>query len=123
MKKKLIHKIVTSRTLVDEFSELQQKTENVLLELLCDVKATNRCDKDALQHVYKQAISLKSTFLSLINNKNIPLLESKFKTPANKKIEVQRKFFSTKKRKKVTNIRLVKPTSEEKEDDIKRNAR
>lgn len=47
------------------------------------------------------------------------MLEVKHKVPSNKNIEVQRKFFSTKKRKKESNVRLIKPTSEEKDELVK----
>ena len=65
------------------------------------------------------ATALKVTFTSLLKNRSTSILESKCRVPANTKIAVQRKFFTRKKRNIGSNIRLVMPIMEEKEELLK----
>ena len=70
-------------------------------------------NKDALQQLGKQLNSAHNLFLSL---QKAPLLQLKAKSnvPSNKNIDRQRRFKSTKKkRKRAKNIRFIKPTSQE----------
>ena len=69
-------------------------------------------DKDALQQLEKSVNSSYSLFTLIKQHKHTTILKGS--APANKKIEVQKRFYSTKRKTQKRNIRLAKPTKEEK---------
>ena len=85
-----------------------------LLKLMKNMNMSNNLN--ALQQLEKNLTATESLFTSL--NRYQPILKSLQETrssPANKNISVQRKFYSTtKKRKHKTNVRYGKPTQDEK---------
>ena len=104
---------------IDTFEQTRIRTESVLLELLSHIRCSTRNHADAVSHVLKQATALKNTFISMRNNKNVYQLKPLSSGPHNKGIEKQRRFFSTTKKRKTANIKLAKPTAEEKEKLLK----
>ena len=87
------------------------------------------CDTEALKYLEKKLTEAYSVFVTLNRQENLPKnIPVKSTAPANKKMEIQKRFFSTK-RKRVTKnkVRYARPTQEEKteflrsfaEDDLK----
>ena len=79
-------------------------------------------DEDALQQLEKSVNSSYSLFTLIKQHKyttsTISAAIPKGSAPANKKIEVQKRFYSTKRKTQNRNIRLAKPTKEEKMEMI-----
>ena len=79
-------------------------------------------DEDALQQLEKSVNSSYSLFTLIKQHKHttstISAAIPKGSAPANKKIEVQKRFYSTKRKTQKRNIRLAKPTKEEKMEMI-----
>ena len=74
-------------------------------------------DLTALKQLDKSLIAAENLFISLNQNKSLTHLETVTNAPANKKIDVQKKFYSTtKKRKRKQKIRYAKPTQDEKQE-------
>lgn len=71
-------------------------------------------DKEALQQLDKQLNAAHHLYLSMRKRKPLLQLKVTKNTPANKNIEVQRRFKSTKKKRKRTgNVRFMKPTNQD----------
>ena len=79
-------------------------------------------DEDALQQLEKSVNSSYSLFTLIKQHKHTTSTISaailKGSAPANKKIKVQKRFYSTKRKTQKRNIRLAKPTKEEKMEMI-----
>ena len=112
----LLGNMASSSRNIDDFHCLKSKTEGYALELRNQIKSCTDFDKEVLLHTAKQLCSLKNTMISLKKHKQTKALISKSRTPFNKSVETQRRFYSTKKNNKSNNskIRLCKPTYEEK---------
>ena len=91
-----------------------------LLRMINDVEVCE--DEDALQQLEKSVNSSYSLFTLIKQHKYttsaISAAIPKGSAPANKKIEVQKRFYSTKRKTQKRNIRLAKPTKEEKMEMI-----
>ena len=91
-----------------------------LLRMINDVEVCE--DEDALQQLEKSVNSSYSLFTLIKQHKHttstISAAIPKGSAPANKKIEVQKRFYSTKRKTQKRNIRLAKPTKEEKMEMI-----
>ena len=74
-------------------------------------------DLTALKQLDKSLNSAENLFISLSQNKSLNELETVTNAPPNKKIDVQKKFYSTtKKRKRKQKVRYAKPTQDEKKE-------
>ena len=110
--RRLIEKMISNPG-VNELSSMKVKTEGVIMELLSCVQNCQSMDLEALQHVHKQIVATKNTFISLQENKStISLKPTTNPGSWNKKIATQRKFYSTKSKRKSTSTaaKLEKPT-------------
>ena len=93
----------------------KRKCQDVLMELLGRVQETDERHLESVKHVLKGAIALKSTLESMIKNPDVVKLDPVLKFVQGKKIEPQRRFYSTTKRKRKVNVRFAKPTDSDKE--------
>ena len=98
----------------DSFNELKKKTEGAVMELLAEIESSTEFDREALQETYKNITKAKNVLVSLKKNKSVQAIEVKLKSPPNKNIEKQRRFYSTKKKQKERKVRLAKPSIDEK---------
>lgn len=79
----------------------KKRIKNTLLQLMEQLDNSN--SPSALKHLDKQLSAAKNSFISLLkagNQEAIELTESNKHAPANKNMEPQRRFFTTKKRTK-----------------------
>lgn len=95
----------------------EKRKRSLRAKLLTIVNDIEGCENDnALQQLEKNINSANSLFISIREhehgNKHLPM--PKPNIPHNKNIEAQKRFFSTKKKPRKSNVRLVKPTKEEK---------
>ena len=97
-----------------EFVSMKGRVEELLLQIMTDVKKANEQDEPAILQLLKSATAIKNTFQSMVENKSSFVLRPTNQCSTSKNIDVQRRFYSTKKRRKVSNLRLTKPTVEEK---------
>lgn len=80
------------------------------------------CDNSpALKHLEKQISAAYNTFLSLKDEVEMDIIPHKNNedAPANKNMDTQPRFYSTKKRYQKSKVRLVGPTFEEQEAFLK----
>ena len=97
------------------FERIKSKTSSLLLNLMQRVENCSNLDIEALRHVEKQVTSTLNTFDAMSKYQSVKELKPTSSVPANKNITRQLKFYSTKKkRKRNSNVRYAKPTSEEK---------
>ena len=90
----------------------RERVRGKLLSLLAQLETCE--DKLALQELQKHLNAGQSIFTSLQKRKPLKELKVTSKATANKKIETQPRFYSTKKkRKRKSNMRFAKPTKEE----------
>ena len=99
----------------NSFNELKDRTEKTVMELLAKVHSTTEFDRKALQQTYKNISMAKHLLVSLEKKKNVEVIKVKLKSPPNKNIDKQRRFFSTKKKQKERKVRLAKPLIDEKD--------
>lgn len=94
----------------------KKRIKNTLLQLM---ENSNSCNSpSALKQLDKQLSAAKNLFTTLIKvgkQEVIPLTKENIHAPANKNMEIQRRFFTTKKRHKRTKVRLSKPSIEKQE--------
>ncbi|XP_065645342.1 uncharacterized protein LOC136075832 [Hydra vulgaris] len=83
-----------------------------LMELVNLVTLSTISEEKALTNLNKNILQATGTFLSLSENK-VGQFILKENLPSNKKLTKQPQFYSTKKRKKVSSIRLAKPSGDE----------
>ena len=90
---------------------IQQK----LLRIMSSVQLSN--DITSLKQLDKSLNAAENLFISLNKSKSLTHLHTVTNAPANKKIDVQKKFYSTtKKRKRKQKIRYARPTEDEKQE-------
>ena len=98
---------------------MQQRLRDKLLIL--SEAMTNCNDKNALQQLEVQINSAKHLFTSLQNRTPLRQLQVSKQYPANKRIETQHRFYSTKKKRKNTQrLRFSKPTRNETDKILKK---
>lgn len=99
----------------DNLSDIATHRENVKGKLLALLSQVESCQhKQPLQQLEKQLNAAQSLFSSLQNRKPLKEIQLKSRAPANKHIQPQLRFYSTKKkRKRDSNVRYSKPTREE----------
>lgn len=96
-------------------SDREVKKKALTAKLLSIVTDVEGCDNDnALQQLERSINSANSLFISIRDHgkKNLPSPQNK--VPHNKNIVPQKRFFSTKKKTRKINVRLAKPSKEEK---------
>ena len=93
---------------------VKRNAESALLAIIGSLENSDERHVDAIRHLTKSANSLRHTFESMKKETKVVKLEPTTKAN-NKRIDKQRRFFSTTKRKKKGNIRFAKPTDTEKE--------
>lgn len=95
-----------------DIAELRSRIQTRLLVLSGELNSVQ--DEDTLKNVRH----LITSAMNLIKARTSSVIFSPVtkKEPANKKIEQQRSFFSTKRKRKQTNVRMKKPTANEKDD-------
>ena len=94
---------------------VRKKCQDVLMEVIGMVHTTDERHLEAVKHLLKGAVALKSTLESMKNNLDVVKLDPVLKIASGKKIEQQRRFYSTIKRKRKINVRFAKPTDTDKE--------
>ena len=96
----------------NDITSVRERVQEKLLALGTVVQGCH-C-KDSLLQLDKQLLAAKSLLDSTQKRKPLSLLMPKGNMPANKKIEPQLRFFSTKKKRKHTSqIRFTKPTDQD----------
>lgn len=96
----------------NDVDQIKQRLQEHFLQFGTDVK-TGCYSKDSLLLFEKQILAVKS-LLDATKNKNTLRTLPVANIPANKKIEPQLRFFSTKKKRKHTNhVRFTKPSDED----------
>ena len=94
---------------------LKDKLKDTLTSLTKEIEECGNQDLDAIKHLDKQISAAIITFQSLRQYKPVYTLQATRFVPFNKNIEVQKNFYSTKKRRKQkNNVRFAKPSVEEK---------
>lgn len=94
---------------------IKQRIQQQLLHLMNSMNMSN--NTTALKQLEKSLNTTENLFISLNKDQPLSQLETVIDAPANKKIEVQKKFYSTaKKRKKKQKVRYAKPTQDEKKE-------
>ena len=99
MKIVILGKLITAQRNNETFNRLKERVEKNVFELLAEVQSCTLFDKGALEHVFKDLTAAKHTLITLKENKNMEVLESKINT-SNANITTQRRFYSTKKKAK-----------------------
>lgn len=102
-------------------SSIKEKLQQKLFQL--SNKVSQSTNFGALQQLEKILNAAENLFASMTKNQYLENLHVMTECPPNKKIAVQRKFFSTeKKRKHRSKVRYAKPTQQEKEDLFDRDS-
>ena len=102
-------------------SSIKEKLQQKLFHL--SNKVSQSTNFGALQQLEKILNAAENLFASMTKNQYLENLHVMTECPPNKKIAVQRKFFSTeKKRKHRSKVRYAKPTQQEKEDLFDRDS-
>ena len=99
----------------DRETNRERRKQSLKTKLLTIVSDVEGCENDdALQQLERSINSAHSLFISIreLGNKHLPT--PKENAPHNKNIVPQKRFFSTKKKTRKINVRLVKPSKEEK---------
>jgi hypothetical protein len=74
----------------------------------------NCLDKEAVDYVSKQCSAVTDTFIAMTKFTNVNNITIPIKEPANKNIQKQLNFYSTKKKRKVkSQVRFAKPSRDE----------
>lgn len=94
---------------------IKRNAKNALLAIIGSLENSDERHGDAIRHLTKSANSLRHTFESMKKETKVVKLEPTIKAN-NKRIDTQRRFFSTTKRKKKGNIRFAKPTDSDKKN-------
>ena len=110
-----LHVLAEHAIKTDSLSDIATHRENVKGKLLALLSQVESCQhKQPLQQLEKQLNAAQSLFSSLQNRKPLKEIQPKSRAPANKHIQPQLRFYSTKKkRKRDSNVRYSKPTREE----------
>ena len=110
-----LHVLAEHASKTDSLSDIATHRENVKGKLLALLSQVQCCQhKQPLQQLEKQLNAAQSLFTSLQNRKPLKEIQPKSRAPANKNIQPQLRFYSTKKkRKRDSNVRYSKPTREE----------
>eukprot|EP00112_Aurelia_sp_Birch-Aquarium-sp1_P023937 Seg7337.2 transcript_id=Seg7337.2/GoldUCD/mRNA.D3Y31 product="hypothetical protein" protein_id=Seg7337.2/GoldUCD/D3Y31 len=85
---------------------IKRNARNALLAIIGSLENSDERHGDAIRHRMKSANSLRHTFESMKKETKVVKLEPTIKAN-NKRIDTQRMFFSTTKRKKKGNIRSL----------------
>ena len=113
----VLRKFVANEANEDTFAMLTKRTEKAVLELLSKVQTCTAFDTESLKYTLKHINATRSTLVSLRKNNTLtPTISLKPNEPSNKNIEKQRRFYSTKKKRKEKKVRLAKPASDEKDE-------
>lgn len=104
-------KCIRSRS--DDISKSKSRIKGILLKLLEDLDRSTT--SVSLTQLEKQLMAARSLFISSNSEKepDVILLKSQVNAPANKKMETQPRFYSTKKRCRKAKVRLARPTFDE----------
>ena len=107
------HILTGIRSHPDDIAALKTRVKERLLQIMEEV---DQCSSStALKQLKKQMTAAANLFASLKGDKEqevIPLKENE-KAPANKNMETQPRFYSTKKRCRKAKVRLARPTYDE----------
>ncbi len=96
-------------------TDRERRKQSIKTKLLTIVSDVEGCQNDdALQQLEKSINSVHSLFISIREHGNKHLPIPKENVPHNKNIMPQNRFFSTKKKTRKSNVRLAKPSKEEK---------
>jgi len=96
-------------------TDRERRKKSIKTKLLSLASDVDGCNNDnALQQLEKSINAAYSLFISVCEHGNKHLPTPKESAPPNKNIKPQQRFFSTKKKTRRANVRLVKPTKEEK---------
>lgn len=99
----------------DRETNRERRKQSLKTKLLTIVSDVEGCENDdALQQLERSINSAHSLFISIREHGNKHLPTPKENAPHNKNIVPQKRFFSTKKKTRKINVRLVKPSKEEK---------
>lgn len=99
----------------DRETERERRKQSLKNKLLTIVSDLEGCENDdALQQLERSINSAHSLFTSIREHGNKHLPTPKENAPHNRNIVPQKRFFSTKKKSRKINVRLVKPSKEEK---------
>ena len=93
---------------------IQTKSVALINTILRTVESSSSSDVDALNELNKQLTSSLSTFEAMTKFKNVNNIKPVTNEPANKNLEKQVNFYSTKKKRKCKgNVRFAKPTQDD----------
>lgn len=107
------------RSKTDDVDTSKRRIKGILLRIMEEMSS---CDNSpALKHLEKQVSAAYNTFLSLKDEVEMDIIPHKNNedAPANKNMDTQPRFYSTKKRCQKSKVRLARPTFEEQEAFLK----
>lgn len=115
-----VNKMVNDKVKNKDFENMKEQAIELMNSIMSDLQKCDENDMNAISHLIKTQKAVKNTFESMIEYKAVPTINLTLQGNCNRKIDTQRNFYSTKKRKKNRNIRLTKPTIEDKRsfDDV-----
>ena len=91
----------------------KKKATDLFLSIIGSIEECDTRHLEALKHLRKSGMAIKSTFDSMKKQKNELMKMEPTVKGWNRKIDKQRKFFATTKRRKRGNVRFTKPTDED----------
>ena len=101
---------------VSSIKSLKQDVEQELSILVTEVNNCLEQDEEHLKLLLKKLRAAKYSFISVKENRLLDTIPSIKQISSNKNTERQRRFVSTKKRRKSSNVKLAKPSQQERED-------
>ncbi len=107
--------MVKEESPASNFDSIKKKTTDLFLSIIGAIEESDIRHVNAIVQLQKGGTALKNTFQSMKQYGNVEKLEPVIKHHY-QNIDKQRRFFSTTKRRKKTNIRFAKPTDEDRKE-------
>lgn len=77
-------------------------------------------DTNALRQLSIQLAAAENTFATLVSRVPLPKIKQEINCPAHTNINVQRKFYSTKSKRKQLSVKYARPTEDKKNNFLQR---
>lgn len=103
------------KTVQQPRDDMLSEKEGILQQMMMLTAQIQNCTNVSALHAAKTHISFASRVIKVLSCESGPTYTSKSKEPSNKNVVPQQRFHSTRKRSRSANVRLTKPSPDEKE--------